>query len=124
MKWDRWIGTHDQKPIYYNKALLSWNWNGERWTLRLHKFVHGDEPGQYHSRPAHAYRLVFRGGYIEQVFDEKRSMIRMAAPVVGLCRTRLHSSRRSPAQRARFLLALAPWTQGRGHRATWRRVAG
>lgn len=61
--WDRWIGNLDGEPVYFQKKLVS----AFGWTLRLHKFVKADNPGCFHTHPAHAYRLVLWGGYIEEV---------------------------------------------------------
>jgi hypothetical protein len=65
--WDRWIGNLDGEPVYFQKRLASWTWKGVLWTLRLHKFVKADNPECFHTHPAHAYRLVLWGGYIEEV---------------------------------------------------------
>lgn len=65
--WDRWIGNLDGEPVYFQKRLASWTWRGNLWTLRLHKFVKADNPMCFHSHPAHAYRLILWGGYVEQV---------------------------------------------------------
>lgn len=60
--WDRWIGNLDGEPAYFQKKLAS----AFGWTLRLHKFVKADNPGCFHSHPAHALRLVLWGGYVEE----------------------------------------------------------
>jgi hypothetical protein len=62
--WDRWIGD-DEGPVYYNKRLARLF----GWTLRLHKFVRGDKPGCFHSHPAHAFRLILWGGYVEETWS-------------------------------------------------------
>lgn len=66
--WDRWIGNLDGEPVYFQKVLARWTWRGILWTLRLHKFVKADNPGCFHTHPAHAYRLVLWGGYVEEIY--------------------------------------------------------
>lgn len=61
--WDRWIGNLDGEPVYFQKKLVS----AFGWTLRLHKFVKADNPDCFHTHPAHAFRLVLWGGYVEEV---------------------------------------------------------
>lgn len=67
INWDRWIGNLDGQPVYFQKKLASWMWRGQRWTLRLHKFVKVDNAGCFHTHPAHALRIVLWGGYAEEV---------------------------------------------------------
>jgi hypothetical protein len=62
--WDRWIGNNDNEPIYFQKVLF----RAFGWTLRLHKFVKADAHGCFHSHPAHAFRLILWGGYVEEVY--------------------------------------------------------
>ncbi len=35
-------------------------------SVQIHKFVGPDDPGCFHSHPAYAVRIVFRGGYVEE----------------------------------------------------------
>jgi hypothetical protein len=67
--WDRWIGNLDGEPVYFQKRLFSWRWRGNVWTLRLHKFVKADNAACFHTHPAHAYRLILWGGYVEEILN-------------------------------------------------------
>ncbi len=61
--WDRWIGNLDGEPVYFQKRLCG----AFGWTLRLHKFVKADNADCFHTHPAHAFRLVLWGGYVEEI---------------------------------------------------------
>lgn len=50
------------ETVFYIKNLIKFR----GWTVRLHKFTKGDDPGCYHSHPAVAYRLILWGGYVEE----------------------------------------------------------
>lgn len=62
MRWDRWIGTLDGRPVMWTRTLFKRKWL----TVELHKMVAGDDPGCFHSHPAHAIRVVLWGGYIDE----------------------------------------------------------
>jgi hypothetical protein len=40
------------------------------YSLKFHNMVRGDELGCYHSHHASAFRIVLKGGYLEQVVDQ------------------------------------------------------
>lgn len=49
---------------------------GTNWVVELHKFCASDAPGCYHTHPYTAWRVVFYGGYTEQLPTGELRMIR------------------------------------------------
>lgn len=64
-QWDRWIGTIDGRVTMRIKHLV--HVFGCR--IDLHKIVATDPAGQYHTHPARAVRVVWSGGYVEELED-------------------------------------------------------
>lgn len=83
MKWDEWIGSLDGRPTMWTKNLV----RAFGCRVDLHKMVGPDDPGCFHTHPAHALRLVLRGGYLEEVFG--RGLVRWAPGSIGLVRPTL-----------------------------------
>lgn len=65
MNWDGWVGSADGRPTFFKRRLAGIL----GWTVRLHKFIAPDDPGCWHTHPAHAVRVVLWGGYIEETPD-------------------------------------------------------
>lgn len=61
--WDEWRGDFDGRVVMQIKNLLSWR----GWKVDLHRIIDTDSKDCYHSHPAKAFRLIFTGGYIEEV---------------------------------------------------------
>lgn len=70
MRWDRWIGTLDGRPVMWTRTFFKRKWL----TVELHKMVAADDPGCFHSHPAHAIRIVLRGGYIDETSDNRHRL--------------------------------------------------
>lgn len=68
MKWDEWRGSLDGRPTFYSKTLLQFR--GRK--VCLHKFVGADDPGCFHTHPAHAIRIILWGGYVDELEDGQR----------------------------------------------------
>lgn len=71
MQWDKWIGHQDGTPVMLTKNLFAF----KGWELQLHKIVNTDKPGCLHTHPARAFRLVFWGGYIEEVWGKDEMVL-------------------------------------------------
>lgn len=76
IRYDRWIGTEGENPQVIIEIKHLVHLLGCR--IDLHKISRADLPGQYHSHPAYAIRLILWSGYVEQVYqgaqdDEKTS---------------------------------------------------
>lgn len=63
MRWDYWIGLAGEKPTLWVKELL----RAFGWKIEIHKFISHDHPECFHTHPAHAFRLVLWGGYVEEL---------------------------------------------------------
>lgn len=68
--WDHSIVNPRGEVVFLWKELLTWEWKGQKWTLRLHKFIQPDDPGCYHTHPARAFRWILWNGYIEEIYSE------------------------------------------------------
>jgi len=70
MRWDRviWNKGNEGDPVFAIKTLFRLPGG---WRIRIHKFVQPDLEGCFHSHPAHAWRLILWGGYVEQTPDGK-----------------------------------------------------
>lgn len=72
--WDEWRGSLDGRPTMWISRLLKipfWRKAGKWLSVRvdLHKFVGADDWGCFHTHPAHAFRIILKGGYVEQFPD-------------------------------------------------------
>ena len=65
MDWDEWRGSLDGRPVFWTKHLLCF-WDCH---MDLHKMVAADDKGCFHTHPAHAIRIILRGGYVEELED-------------------------------------------------------
>ena len=65
MKWINFYGEKgDEYKLDHAYSFTLLKFRG--WSVRFHKFVATDESG-YHSHPATAFRLVLKGGYVEEL---------------------------------------------------------
>jgi hypothetical protein len=64
-RWDSSVDNFDHKPVLFVKKICRLPFG---WQLHLHKIVRADKVDCYHSHPAHAVRMILRGGYIEEIF--------------------------------------------------------
>lgn len=72
MKWDEWRFNKDgNRPVFFIKHLVKMF--GCR--IDIHKMVSADDPGCFHSHPAHAIRIILWGGYVEEVYDEEAPQV-------------------------------------------------
>ncbi len=60
----------ENDPIFYSYRILGpfpemFAFGG--WTIILHKVVKGDPPDCFHGHEGNNYRIVFKGGYVEEV---------------------------------------------------------
>lgn len=65
MIWDEWRGSLDGKPTLWIKRLIH---IGD-FRIDLHKIVGDDDWDCFHTHPHWAFRLILKGGYIEQLED-------------------------------------------------------
>lgn len=75
MKWyeiSEWTKTMGNEkggdPVFYSKTL--WQQKSGGWHVDVHKFVQPDKEGCYHTHPAYAIRIITKGGYEEEVYEE------------------------------------------------------
>jgi hypothetical protein len=68
ISWDEWRGSLDGRPSMLVKCLL--DFAGYR--VDLHKFIRADDPTCFHTHPANAIRIVFWGGYEEEIHGGMR----------------------------------------------------
>lgn len=73
--WDEWRGSLDGRPTMWISRLIKipfWRRDGKWLTVRvdLHKFIGADDPECFHTHPAWAVRVILRGGYTEQIFEQ------------------------------------------------------
>jgi hypothetical protein len=96
--WHEWRGTDDGVVVMLIRRLvripLWYSFRARKWrTLRvdLHKFVGADKAECFHTHPAHAWRIPFKGGYREECVVIATTCCQYApvemVPVCGLCRT-------------------------------------
>lgn len=74
MKWDKNIGP-DALLVKHLVHVFGYR-------IDLHKMVKADEHQCFHSHPAHAVRLVLKGGYVEEFVDGR--LVSWRTRMVGL----------------------------------------
>lgn len=67
--WYSYTHDRDGEPVFYLRDIISWNWNGHYWTLRIHKMIRADPLDCFHTHPFLAFRLILWNGYDEQVYE-------------------------------------------------------
>ncbi|WP_421792780.1 hypothetical protein [Hyphobacterium sp.] len=65
--WHEWRGHFDGTVVMWIRNLFRFS----GWRVDLHKFVAADMEGCFHSHPARAFRIVLRGGYIEELYGKR-----------------------------------------------------
>lgn len=70
MRWDGWVGSLDGRPTMWRRVFFK----RPCLTVELHKMVSADDPGCFHSHPAHAVRVVLCGGYIDETSDNRHRL--------------------------------------------------
>lgn len=63
LTFDEWRGALDGRVTLWSRDL--WAWRG--WRVSLHRMVGADDPGCFHTHPAHAVRMILAGGYVEEI---------------------------------------------------------
>ena len=63
--WNEWRGDFDGNVTMLIKHLLHWR----GYKVDLHKMIAPDRYGCFHSHPAKAIRVVFWGGYVEEIYQ-------------------------------------------------------
>lgn len=83
LTWIDWRGSFDGRPT----MLIIKRFDFAGWRIELHAFIGRDDPGCFHTHPAHALRFILCRGYIEQM--ESGELKAWRAGDIGIVRPKL-----------------------------------